>query len=267
MQSTLKKHLAGELLTIATCWKLTLIDKRVKGFTDCDNDLSIGNTTYKSSSGFTASHVILNGNLRTDNLEIEGILNSNDIKEEEVLAGKYDFASIEIFLVNYNDLNQGKMILRSGTFGKITLNNGRFIVEIKGLSAQLEKSIGELYSPTCRAQFCDDKCRADTKKFNKISVITKVIDERSFEDRNLTESDGYYKHGIVRFLAYKEFECVVKEYKNKIVTLFIPPPCQISAGNRYSILAGCDKTFSTCKNKFDNAINFRGEPCIPGYYS
>ncbi|MCZ6901461.1 MAG: phage BR0599 family protein [Rickettsia endosymbiont of Ixodes persulcatus] len=29
------------------------------------------------------------------------------------------------------------------------------------------------------------------------------------------------------------------------------------------ITAGCDKNFITCCNKFNNAINFRGEPLIP----
>ena len=28
--------------------------------------------------------------------------------------------------------------------------------------------------------------------------------------------------------------------------------------------AGCDKSFATCKAKFDNAVNFRGFPHLPG---
>lgn len=266
MQTTLKNHLAGELLTTATCWKLKLAGGEVMGFTDYDEDLNIDNILYKSSSGFTASSIILNSDLKTDNLEIEGILNSADIKEEDVLSGKYDFANIEIFIVNYKDLTQGTMNLHSGIFGKVTLSSGRFIVEIRGLSAKLERSIAELYSPACRAQFCDDKCKADTKKFSKISTITKVIDERRFEDTNLTESDEYYKHGVVKFFGSIAFEGVVKEYKNKVVTLFTSPPYQIFAGDKYSILAGCDKTFPTCRSKFNNTVNFRGEPYIPGFY-
>lgn len=88
MQTTLKNHLAVELLTIATCWKLALAGGEVMGFTDYDEDLNINNILYKSSSGFTASSIILNSDLKTDNLEIEGILNSVDIKEKDVLSGK-----------------------------------------------------------------------------------------------------------------------------------------------------------------------------------
>lgn len=268
MQTTLKNHLAGELLTIATCWKLTLAGGKVMGFTDYDEDLSIDNILYKSSSGFTASSIILNSDLKTDSLEIEGILNSDDIKEEDILSGKYDFANIEIFLVNYKDLSQETMNLHFGTFGKITLKSGRFIVEIRGLATKLERSIAELYSPVCKAQFCDGRCKADAKKFSKVSTVTKAIDARRFEDTNLTEGDGYYKHGVVKFFdsaTHAAFEGIVKEHRNKVVTLFTSPPYQISAGDKYLILAGCDKTFSTCKNKFHNIVNFRGEPYVPGF--
>ncbi|MFP3014953.1 MAG: DUF2163 domain-containing protein [Wolbachia sp.] len=41
MQTTLKNHLAGELLTTATCWKLMLAGGEVMGFTDYDEDLNI----------------------------------------------------------------------------------------------------------------------------------------------------------------------------------------------------------------------------------
>ena len=32
--------------------------------------------------------------------------------------------------------------------------------------------------------------------------------------------------------------------------------------SKYQIIAGCDKNFQTCKNKFNNKDNFRGEPYI-----
>ncbi|WP_255585959.1 baseplate hub domain-containing protein [Wolbachia endosymbiont of Mansonella ozzardi] len=49
MQTTLKTHLVGELLTIAYSWKLMLADGKVMGFTDYDEDLSIDNILHKSS--------------------------------------------------------------------------------------------------------------------------------------------------------------------------------------------------------------------------
>jgi uncharacterized phage protein (TIGR02218 family) len=35
-------------------------------------------------------------------------------------------------------------------------------------------------------------------------------------------------------------------------------------GKSYRLCLGCDKQFTTCKQKFDNVANFRGFPHVPG---
>jgi uncharacterized phage protein (TIGR02218 family) len=41
-------------------------------------------------------------------------------------------------------------------------------------------------------------------------------------------------------------------------------PYPITAGDSYTLQQGCDKTIGTCSNRYNNAINFRGEPHVPG---
>ncbi|WP_245800695.1 phage BR0599 family protein [Wolbachia endosymbiont of Wuchereria bancrofti] len=123
----------------------------------------------------------------------------------------------------------------------------------------LRGNIAKLYSLMCRTQFCDSSCEADARRFSRVSTITKVIDEKRFEDTSLTENSGCYKHRIVKFFgsaAYTAFEGAIKEYRNKVVTLFALPTYQIFADDKCSILTDCDKTFSTCKSRFNNAVNF-----------
>ncbi len=38
----------------------------------------------------------------------------------------------------------------------------------------------------------------------------------------------------------------------------------VGAGDAFTVTAGCDKQFATCKTKFANGINFRGFPYMPG---
>ena len=38
----------------------------------------------------------------------------------------------------------------------------------------------------------------------------------------------------------------------------------IAPGDTFSVTAGCDKQFATCKSKFANGLNFRGFPFMPG---
>ena len=38
----------------------------------------------------------------------------------------------------------------------------------------------------------------------------------------------------------------------------------VEVGCRIELREGCDKRFETCVSRFANAINFRGEPHLPG---
>lgn len=81
--------------------------------------------------------------------------------------------------------------------------------------------------------------------------------------------DDWFKYGVVEFQVgsngFKAFE--VKQYTQSThtVELFLPPSYEVTAGQLISITAGCNKNVqSACRDKFDNVVNFRGEPFIPG---
>jgi uncharacterized phage protein (TIGR02218 family) len=42
------------------------------------------------------------------------------------------------------------------------------------------------------------------------------------------------------------------------------PAFTVAAGDQVLVTAGCDRQFSTCRSKFNNAVNFRGFPHMPG---
>ena len=39
---------------------------------------------------------------------------------------------------------------------------------------------------------------------------------------------------------------------------------KIAMGDTFSVIAGCDKTWKTCRERFGNGENFRGFPFMPG---
>ena len=49
-----------------------------------------------------------------------------------------------------------------------------------------------------------------------------------------------------------------------LVELYEPMPSTIQTGDTGFIYQGCDKRYETCSTVFDNAINFRGFPHLPG---
>jgi uncharacterized phage protein (TIGR02218 family) len=99
----LKNHLAGEVTTLATCWKLKRKDGEILGFTDHDKDLVVSGVSYKAATGFTPTAVQSHVGLAVDNLDVEGMLDSASITEADLMAGLYDFAEVEVFMVNYED--------------------------------------------------------------------------------------------------------------------------------------------------------------------
>jgi uncharacterized phage protein (TIGR02218 family) len=48
------------------------------------------------------------------------------------------------------------------------------------------------------------------------------------------------------------------------LTLWQAMPEAIAIGDAFTVTAGCDKSFATCRARFANTDNFRGFPQIPG---
>ena len=56
---------------------------------------------------------------------------------------------------------------------------------------------------------------------------------------------------------------VVANTANRL-SLTRPPHFPVTPGTKVELIEGCDKRLETCATRFGNAINFRGEPHLPG---
>jgi uncharacterized phage protein (TIGR02218 family) len=83
------------------------------------------------------------------------------IVEDEVRAGLFDGAEIAISFVHWQDPDgHGEIRLRRGTLGETRLTpQGYFHAELRGLSQPLAQSTLEVFSPNCRADLGDHRCR------------------------------------------------------------------------------------------------------------
>lgn len=82
-------------------------------------------------------------------------------------------------------------------------------------------------------------------------------------------TSGYFDNGIMTMVscavpALNGLSMEVRSYVPGQWVLMEPWPYQATVGDTYSIIAGCDKTMTTCIAKFDNAINNRSEWYLPG---
>ena len=266
ISTELDTHLKADVTTLATCWKLTLRNSTVMGFCNHDKDITFESVTYISSTGFTSKDLENGSDLAIDNMNIEGILDSTSITEKDIMAGLYDFAEVEIFKVNYEDLTQGKISVRKGWLGEVSVGKNSFVAEISGLTQRLTRTIGELYSPSCRANLGDSRCTLDLASYTVTGSVTGVTSNSIFDDSTRAEDNGYFNFGKITFTSglNNGLSFEVKEFSDNSIILALPTSYDVAVSDTYTMIAGCDKVFETCKTQFNNVVNFRGEPHVPG---
>lgn len=265
--SPLATHIAGETTTLATCWKVTRRDGSIFGFTDFDKDLTVDSLLYQARSGYTRSAIHTIANLAVDNLDIESAIDSETLSAADLRAGVWDGATVEIFLVNWANLSNGKITLKRGTIGEVELKDTVFRAELRGLSQALSQQIVELYTPDCRADLGDTRCKIDLTALSVTGAVTAVTDRRSFADSARGESVNHWNGGLLTWTSGANVgrKMEVKAFgSGGAFTLFLPMPSIVAVGDNYSLRPGCDKKFSTCKDRYNNVKNFRGEPNVPG---
>lgn len=187
ISAALLAHLQGDVRTICTLWTITRLDGLVLGFTDLDRDVTFNGIAYRSTGGYTHSGIEAGSTMSTSNLEMQAVFDSSAINQIDLEAGLYDFAAVTIQIVNYNDLTMGALQLNGGLLGQVQILNGRYSAELRGLAQVLQQDAGNVYSPTCRANFGDSKCLFDASTVTFNGTVASVNNTVSFNDPTLTQ--------------------------------------------------------------------------------
>jgi len=268
----LQTHLDSGTTTLAWCWRLTRNDGAVFGFTDHDLSLTFDGTSFEPESGFTASEIRAGSDLSVDAQEAEGVLTSDTITETDILDGRWDNATVEVWRVNWTDTSQ-RALLRRGAIGQIRRGRLHFVAEIRSLAHVLGQTVGRTFQATCDAALGDMRCGVDLSDpaLKASGTVVSISGDRAFTISGLSGfADGWFALGTLQWLtgANTGRKAEVLSYAltgaDVTITLLETPVRPIEVGNTFDISAGCDKRFETCQSKFANAVNFRGFPHIPG---
>ncbi len=268
----LQSHLDSGTTTLAWCWRLTRADRKVFGFTDHDLPLAFDGTTFEPESGFTASEIRSGSDLSVDAQDAEGVLTSTTITETDILDGRWDNASVEIWRVNWQDTSQ-RVLMRRGAIGQVRRGRVQFVAEMRSLAHALNQTVGRTFQATCDAVLGDARCGVDLTDpaYVGSGTVVTVTGDRSFTVSGLSAfADGWFALGTLSWTgganAGRKAEVLSDAVgtTDVIVTLLEAPVRAIAVGDTFNITAGCDKRFETCRDKFANAVNFRGFPHIPG---
>lgn len=155
-----KAHIREGVTTLAIVMEIVRRDGKSFRFTDHDQPVTYQNAIYIPYSSFARTSISTSLDLEVDQMEIHGILNSKHIARDDVASGLFDFAEVRVRSVNYESPDTGDATLRVGWLGEMTMNeDGTFVAELRGLSQVYTYRIGEAYSPECRADLGDRRCK------------------------------------------------------------------------------------------------------------
>jgi hypothetical protein len=156
----MRAHLDLETTRVAAIWRITRKDGAQFFFTDHDRDIVFGGEVYRADAGFARMAIRSDAGFAVDNLDLVGVFAEGGIVEDEVRAGLFDGAEIRVSFVNWQDPDgHGEIRLRRGTLGETRLTQGYFHAELRGLSQPLAQSTLGVFSPNCRADLGDHRCK------------------------------------------------------------------------------------------------------------
>lgn len=253
---------------LATLWRLTRRDGQVFRFTDHDQDITQGSVTYLSAVSYNRTATADQAGFAPANMEIESVLDDDVILADDIIAGLWDYAEVEIWATTWDAPENGQYNYRKGRIGEVSTTDNSYRAEFFGLAKPLLNPIVRPYLPGCPAALGDSECTVNLAAHTVTGTID-AVDATGLliTDAARNEADNTFAYGIVTMTSGNS-NGYSMEVKSSLAagsfTLQQPLPFGVAAGDTYSLVKGCDKTFATCKNTFNNAVNFRGFPHMPG---
>ena len=255
---------AQSLETVATWWRVDRCDGVSLGFTTHDADLWFDGLLFRSSPGMAPAAIRRSTGFDADSAQVDGAITSADITEDDLAAGRYDGAHVVVGLVDWETLEHTPIY--SGAIGAITEDAGSFSADLQSRKADLARDPVPRTSPCCRANFCGLGCGLSAPRFTHEAVLTAQDSANNAVSITCDATADQMMGGQLRWLdgPYAGLAMGIVGVAGAGLVLDLPLDAPIAAGARAIVVEGCDHTLATCAQRFGNAVNFRGEPYLPG---
>ena len=252
------------LETVATFWRVERRDGLALGFASHDRDLWFDGLLHHAAPGMVPSAIRRTIMVEPDSAEMQGALDHAAIRADDLAAGRFDGAAVRVGLVDWE--TGESEVLFAGTIGGVGQQGERFTAELLSAKAALDRELVPRTAPTCRAAFCGPGCTLSAARFTYEARV-----EASDGERNAVRLTGA---PALDLLLWGELRWIdgpaagiaagivgqdgVWTILDRALPAIVPPNTRVLVGE------GCDHTLETCATRFANAINFQGEPFLPG---
>jgi uncharacterized phage protein (TIGR02218 family) len=249
--------------TLAFGWKIDRRDGAGIALTSHDSAVGREGIRYRSDPGVMPSAFTRKLGMDPHNGEVAGALSSAALTDDDLAMGRWDGARVTLSAMDWENPAVAPQRLIGGELGDVSIVSESFSAELRGAASKLNEAICPKTSPECRADFGDRSCRVD---LSGRTVRARVV-ECDGTDLQLDQSlDDRFLFGRLRYLtgANCGVASVVLAVNGGVVRIRDLPKAKLLPGCTVELREGCDKRFQTCVSRFGNAVNFRGEPHLPG---
>ncbi len=264
MAGSTRTWFTGPLETVATWWRIERADGVTLGFTSHDRDLAFDGLTHRTAPGMVPSAIRRTATFEADSAEITGALSHDAISETDLAAGRFDGARIAMGLVDWETLET--TTLHSGAIGTVGRESTGFSAELLSLKDQLNRDVVPRTAPTCRAAFCGEGCTLSAARFEHDATLIETAEGGDAIRIACAVPADALLFGGVRWIDGPN--AGLRRHAIALdadwITLDQPVFTAMSEGGRLLVREGCDHTLQTCADRFGNAVNFQGEPFLPG---
>ena len=270
--SELQAKLDSGVTTLARAWIIQPKTGAAIGFTEHDGDLVVEGVLCRADASFSSGELDSSAGLRVDSGGWSGALSADGLTEADLAHGRYVGAKVNAFFVDWS-APTNVVELWTGTLGDVRRTETAFEAELKSPGALLSAPLGRMYSRFCDADLGDARCNVNLSApaFSGAGAVTALRGTRRFSASGLAEfSSGLFARGLLTWTggvnagASSEIVSHALSGGAAILEMLELNAHAIAVGDTFSIKAGCDKSFETCRARFSNQINFRGFPHIPG---
>lgn len=269
--------------TICACLVVERRDGVFERFTSSDRNVVIATAgapydgTYLAATGLDVSNLVVQASLAVDNMELTVLPDETSYPQVDILAGLWDGAKFRLFECSYADTTLGVNLLKRGTTGEADVLRSTRKFEFRGLKQPLQQQLVPVMQKTCRyrlgstampAGLCFIDLGSLYASWTNTYTITAVASRHEFTCWAATEDDDFYGEGIVQFVDgvnTGQNPQKIKSFAAGVFTLSLPTTFLLEVGDNVTVQAGCRKRLDEdCKTKFDNVLNFGGEPHVVG---
>lgn len=278
----LQPQYSGSNSTLAACLQVTRRDGVIERFTGADVPLVLTaietpqsgvdlSGTYSPVQGLDVKSLVSSASLAVDNTEMAVLAGEQYAIAQELVLGLWDRASFVLFECNYLDPSDGVRVFKRGTIGDVRIGETQHVVEFRGNTQALQQTVAVALSKTCRNRFGRNDgvrsfCPIDLADWTDSVPVSAVTSRQVFTVTTARPTDWAGNGELIGTSGDNlGFRRKIKTQVLGVITLAEAMPFTVAVADTFDMVAGCRLRFAEdCRDKFDVALDFNGEPWATG---